>query len=110
MLYQKFLSPRKKHKCAKGVLYQNGTCSSSTKEAFKKDGFIAGMKEYKKSTKECKKAYKSIKNKENKKGQWCDALACSGCAGGSGTEVVGSSATLCEMGSCATAPCDVASC
>jgi len=105
-LYQKLLSPRKKNKCAKGELHQDGTCSSTTRDAFRKDGFIAGMKEYRKSTKECKEAYKTIKERKNKKGDFCESLGYSTC----GSLEVGSSASACELGSCASAPCDVASC
>lgn len=105
-LYQKLLSPRKKNKCAKGELHQDGTCSSTTRDTFRKDGFIAGMKEYRKSTKECKEAYKTIKERKNKKGDFCESLGCSTC----GSLEVGSSASACELGSCASAPCDVAAC
>ena len=106
VLYQKFLSPRKKYKCAKGELHQNGTCSSTTKEAFKKDGFIAGMKEYSRSTKECKQADKIIKEKNKNNKQNCTDLGCSGCSG----FTPGSSLGACEIGMCASSPCDVASC
>ncbi|MEA1880177.1 MAG: hypothetical protein U9N11_06000 [Campylobacterota bacterium] len=105
-LYQKFLSPRKKNKCAKGVLYQDGTCSSTTNEAFKKDGFIVGMKEYKKSTRECKQAYRTINKRKDDKGNFCDSVGCSTCGG----LEIGSSASACEFTSCASSPCDVASC
>jgi len=110
-LYQKILSPRKRYKCAKGELYKNGTCSSTTKEAFKNHGFIAGIKEYKQSTKECNQAYKKIKNDDKKDYTICADLSCSGCggigtAGDTGTAVAGA----CDMGGCAAAPCDVGSC
>lgn len=105
-LYQKLLSPRKKNKCAKGELHQDGTCSSATRDAFRKDGFIAGMKEYRKSIKECKEAYRIIKERKNEKGNFCESLGCSTC----GSLEVGSSASACELGSCASTPCDVASC
>jgi putative component of membrane protein insertase Oxa1/YidC/SpoIIIJ protein YidD len=108
-IYQKFISPRKKYKCAKGELYQDGTCSSTTKEAFKKHGFITGMKEYRHSTKQCKKAYKRLKKEERNDGTSCGAEYCSSCGGGScGGDTVGSSAGACDCG--AVIPCDVASC
>lgn len=109
-LYQKLLSQRKSYKCAKGELYQNGTCSSTTKEVFRNHGFIAGIKEYRKSTKECKTAYKKIKDKERTQKDVCDAFICSGCSGAVPTDVLGSSAGLCDVGGCVTAPCDVGSC
>jgi len=107
IFYQKFLSPRKKYKCAKGELYQNGTCSSTTKEAFKKDGFIAGIKEYISSTKKCKEAYKVIDKKENRKdGTSCDCSSCAGCNVGS-CDVLGSSSSACD---CGAVPYEVGSC
>jgi len=109
MLYQKFISPRKKYKCAKGELYQNGTCSSTTKEAFKDDGFIAGMKEYRGSTKECKKAYSTLKKEKRKDGTSCDGDYCAVCGSGScGGDAVASSAGVCDVG--AAVPCEIGSC
>ena len=105
VFYQKFLSPRKKYKCAKGELYQNGTCSSVTKEAFKKHGFIAGIKAYRASTKECKEAYKILK-KDRPKYRLRDAcfdIGCNGCS--SVPSNVGSSSSACDFISC-----DVLSC
>jgi len=99
-IYQKFISPRKKYKCAKGELYQNGTCSSTTKEAFKKHGFLAGMREYKKSTKACRKAYNKMKNRENKNNDVCGEAFCSGCSGSCGGDGAASSVGICELGSC----------
>jgi putative component of membrane protein insertase Oxa1/YidC/SpoIIIJ protein YidD len=108
-IYQKFISPRKKYKCAKGALYQDGTCSSTTKEAFKKHGFIAGIKEYRHSTTECKKAYKTLKEEERRDGTSCGAEYFTSCGGGScGGDAVSSSAGACDCG--AVTPCDVASC
>jgi putative component of membrane protein insertase Oxa1/YidC/SpoIIIJ protein YidD len=109
-IYQKFISPRKKYKCAKGELYQNGTCSSTTKEAFKKDGFIAGMKEYRRSTRECKEAYKTLKKEKHRDGTSCDGDYCSVCGSGScgGSDALGSSASACEIGG--ALPCEVGSC
>ena len=107
-IYQKFFSARKKYRCAKGELYQDGTCSSSTKEAFKKYGFIAGIKEYRRSTKQCKEAYKTLRKDTQKDGTSCDASLCSGCSGGScGTDAMGSSTSVCDLG---VVPCDVGSC
>ena len=109
MLYQKFISPRKKYKCAKGELNQNGTCSSTTKEAFKNDGFIAGMKEYRRSTKECKKAYSTLKQEKRRDGTSCDGDYCAVCGSGScGGDAAASSAGACDIG--AAVPCDVGSC
>ncbi len=102
--YQKFLSPRKKYKCAKGELHKNGTCSSVTKEAFKKDGFIVGIKAYRTSIKECKEASIILKRKR-KDGSSCDGVdCCSGCNVGSCD--VGSS-SACDMGGCS---CDFGGC
>lgn len=106
--YQKFISPRKKYKCAKGQLYQDGTCSSSTKEAFKKHGFIAGIKEYRRSTKECKIAYKRLTKDDRRDGTSCGAEYCPSCGGGSCGDTVGSSAGACDCG--AVTPCDVGGC
>jgi putative component of membrane protein insertase Oxa1/YidC/SpoIIIJ protein YidD len=107
MFYQKFLSPRKKYMCAKGELYQNGTCSSITKEAFKKDGFIAGIKECIGSTKKCKEAYKVIHKKENRKdGTSCDCSYCGGCNVDS-CDILGSSSSACD---CGAVPCEIGSC
>jgi len=104
IFYQKFLSPRKKYKCAKGQLHKNGTCSSITKEAFQKDGFIAGIKAYRASTKACKEASIKLKRKR-KDGSSCDGVdCCSGCNVGSCD--VGSS-SACDMGGCS---CEVGSC
>ena len=104
-IYQKNLSPRKKYKCAKGQLYENGTCSSITKKAFQKDGFIVGIKAYRTSTKECKEAYKILKKEKRRDGTSCDASCCSGCNGGScGADGAGSS--ICDIG----VPCEVGSC
>ncbi len=108
--YQKFLSPRKKYRCAKGELYQDGTCSSSTKEAFKKHGFVGGMKEYRRSTKECKKAYKTLtKDKIHKDSLLCDSVFCSTCGdiGFCAGDNASSGASVCD---CGAAPCDVGSC
>ena len=93
-IYQKVISPKKGYKCAKGELYQNGTCSSTTKESFKKYGFISGMREYRRSSKECKKAYKTMKEKNKKDGTSCDC--CSGCS-------------IPDFG-CGSAPCEIGSC
>ncbi len=107
VLYQKFLSPRKKYRCAKGQFYQNSTCSSSTKEALKKDGFIAGIKEYRRSTKECKIAYQTLSKDKRRDGTSCDCSYCSGCnvgscdgAGSFGSACDCSGAVPCEVGSC----------
>jgi len=101
VLYQKFLSPRKKYRCAKGELYQNGTCSSTTKEAFVNHGFIAGVKAYRKSTKECKEAHKQLKKKGRTDGTSCDCSYCGGCGGGScGGDTASSSASVCDGASC----------
>ena len=102
--YQKFLSPRKKYKCAKGELHKNGTCSSVTKEAFEKDGFMAGIKAYRASIKECKEASIILKRKR-KDGSSCDGVdCCSGCNVGSCD--VGSS-SACDMGA---SSCDIGGC
>jgi len=108
-VYQKFLSPRKRYKCAKGELYGEGTCSSTTKEAFKKDGFIAGMKAYRNSTKECKIAYKRLKKEKRRgSGPSCDVDYCSVCGAGScGGDAVGLSAGMCDVG---VVPCEIGSC
>ncbi len=106
--YQKFLSPRKKYRCAKGELYQDGTCSSSTKEAFKKHGFIAGMKEYRRSIKECKTAYNILgKDKIHKDSLLCDSAFCSTCGdiGSCAGDGAGSSASACDLSG--AVPCDV---
>jgi len=107
-LYQKLWSPRKGYVCAKGKLEQNGTCSSITKEAFKKHGFIAGMKAYRKSTKECIIAYKKIKKKEHRDNGFCNSLYC--CNGGGCPEGLAGGASSCELGACASSPCEVGSC
>jgi len=96
-IYQKFLSPRKKYRCAKGELYQKGTCSSTTKEAFKKGGFIAGMKAYRNSTKQCKEAYKKLKKDERRDNiSCCDVPFCSGCGG----DNLCSTSSRCDVISC----------
>jgi putative component of membrane protein insertase Oxa1/YidC/SpoIIIJ protein YidD len=106
VLYQKFLSPRKKYRCAKGELYQNGTCSSTTKEAFMKHGFIAGVKAYRKSTKECKEAYKKLQKKERADGTSCDCSYCGGCDGScGGGDTIGSSSSVCNGVSCDVGGC-----
>jgi len=113
ILYQKFLSPRKKYRCAKGELYQEGTCSSTTKEVFQKQGFIAGIKAYRRSTKHCKEAYKILKKEKKPDGTSCDAFSfCPGCSGGScGADSAASSASVCDLGAgCDVVPCDVGSC
>ncbi|CAA6821476.1 MAG: Unknown protein [uncultured Sulfurovum sp.] len=102
-LYQRFLSPRKKYKCAKGVLYQNGTCSSTTKEAFKKHGFLAGMKEYRQSTKKCKEASQTLR--KNKKNEGNTGLNCSSCSpncggGGGGSSSSCDCSPSCDVGGC----------
>ena len=113
--YQKFLSPRKGYSCAKNHVHQNGTCSSTTKQAFKDDGFIAGMKEYKNSTNECKAAYKSIEEKRLSKGDACDVAICAGCDGLSAAEGIGEGAVgMSECGSglgdCGAGGCDIGAC
>ena len=107
-LYQKLWSPRKGYVCAKGELEQKGTCSSITKSAFKKQGFIAGMKAYRKSTKECKVAYKKIKKKEHRDNDYCNSIYC--CNGGGCPEGLAGGASSCELGACASSPCEVGSC
>jgi len=120
-LYQKFISPNKGYKCAKGHLHGNGTCSSDTKKAFKEGGFISGMKEYRKSTKECKLAYKEITDSRNGKTSACDLAICAGCDGSplafgseatlSGMEVGGCEASACDIGGCGDiGACDVGAC
>ena len=109
VFYQKFLSPRKSYRCAKGELYQNGTCSSSTKEAFKKHGFLAGIKEYRRSTKKCKIAYQTLSKEKRKDETPCSDFVCSGCGSGScGGDGAGSATSACD---CSGAmPCDIGSC
>jgi putative component of membrane protein insertase Oxa1/YidC/SpoIIIJ protein YidD len=108
IFYQKFLSPRKRYRCAKGELYQNGTCSSTTKEIFKKDGFIAGVKEYRRSIKKCKEAYKTMKKREKRAdGTSCDCSYCGGCGNVGSCDVLGSSSASCD---CGATPCEVGSC
>jgi len=105
-IYQRFFSARKNYRCAKGQLYQNGTCSSVTKEAFVKYGFIAGIKAYRKSTQECKKAYKTLKKEESKESSVCDSFFCSGCSGVSDSS--STSTSICDIGS--AVHCDIGSC
>lgn len=109
--YQKILSPKKGYKCAKGVLHGEGTCSSCTKDAFKEKGFVAGMKEYRKSTKECRIAYKTLKEDKKSKSGWCDG--CAGCDGAplvfgkrSGAEGAGFSFGDCASGGFVVDSCD----
>ena len=111
-LYQKFLSPRKKYKCAKGELYQNGTCSSTTKEAFRNGGFISGMKAYRASTKQCKKAYNKLKEKKDGDNGECVNALCSSCDIPFSAKRQGASASACDVGSldCGAVPCEVGSC
>ena len=106
VLYQKFVSPRKRYRCAKGELYQNGTCSSTTKEVFQKEGFIAGIKEYRRSTKQCKEAYKTLK-KDKRRDTTASVLnaGCGGCA--CSGDSAGSAASVCDLGGVG---CDVGSC
>jgi putative component of membrane protein insertase Oxa1/YidC/SpoIIIJ protein YidD len=95
IIYQKFFSSLKNYRCAKGELYKKGTCSSTSKEAFKKHGFIAGMREYYKSKKACKKAYHSISKKRPERHQWANGVECGGC------DILGlSSVHGCDVGSC----------
>jgi len=105
--YQKFLSPRKSYKCAKNHVHQNGTCSSTTKQAFKESGFIAGMKEYKKSTKECKEAYQSLENKRKVDG--CDVAVCAGCDGLYAADGIEAGLSGCEIGECGSGVGDCSS-
>ena len=109
--YQKFLSPKKGYRCAKGALHGGDTCSSSVKKEFEKTGFYGGMKEYFRSTKECKVAHKTIKeNRDNTNHSCIDGAVCSGlefssCSGSS-------SAGLgeCGAGGCGAGSCDIGSC
>lgn len=111
IMYQKFLSPKKGYSCAKNHVHKNGSCSSTTKQAFKDGGFISGMKEYRNSTKECKKAYKSIQNDKNN--SKCDTAMCAGCDGaplafgGETTAFSGIEASSCAgLGECGAGGCD----
>jgi len=113
VLYQKFLSPRKGYKCAKGHLHGNGTCSSTTKDAFRKDGFIGGIKEYRKSTKECREAYTTIQSK--RRVDKIDAAICAGCDGspsafGSEAGLLSTESSFCDVGGCDVGGCDVGGC
>lgn len=60
-IYQKFISPRKGFCCANK--YHNGvdSCSESVRKVMKNKGFIPGMKEYFRVTKECEETYKKNK-------------------------------------------------
>jgi len=80
-LYQKYLSPKKGYKCAKGVLHENGTCSSSVKKVMKEEGFFAGMREYSKSTSECRDAKVELDRRanNNRKNENCDQCDESNC-------------------------------
>ena len=99
-LYQKLWSPRKGYKCAKGLVEQSGTCSSITKTAFKKHGFIAGRKAYRKSTKECQVAYRKMKEKKNNKDSSCDSINCCSCGIPSDLGVGVGCGSSCDVGSC----------
>jgi len=66
-LYQKYISPRKNYRCAKSVLHDCDTCSTSVKKVFEEKGFIAGMQEYFKTTEECSVAYETLKKQPVKK-------------------------------------------
>ena len=115
--YQNFLSPRKGYSCAKNHVHENGTCSSTTKQAFIDGGFISGMKEYKKSTTECKAAYKSLESDKRSRSNALDASFCAGCdglyasegieAGFSGCEAEGCSGSI---GDCGSGGCEIGSC
>jgi len=112
--YQKFLSPRKGYKCAKNHVHKNGTCSSTTKQAFKDGGFISGMKEYRNSTKECKTAYKSLQSGKSNSSA-CDVAVCAGCDGLYATEAIAegvSGASECGsgVGDCGAGGCDIGAC
>lgn len=107
--YQKFISPYKGYRCAKGLLYKNGTCSSVTKKAFIEKGFIEGMKTYFASTKECKKAHKILSKKKEKDSIVCNTCTEAGCEVCSSPliDAVGSSVPSCDLG-CSS--CGVGSC
>jgi len=122
-VYQEFISPRKGYRCAKGALYENGTCSSCVKEVMNEKGFIAGIKEYFKTTKECKEAMKIIEEKREK-GEWKESKQEKstkqeniekGCLAGMVEESVCGCGELgvesaCETGSCDIGSCDVGAC
>jgi putative component of membrane protein insertase Oxa1/YidC/SpoIIIJ protein YidD len=93
VFYQKFLSDKKSYKCAKGAINGTGTCSSSTKQAFKKGGFFKGMKVYFQSTKECRKAYESSKSSSSSS-SFCD-VGVGACDAG-----VGAGVGACDLGAC----------
>jgi len=60
-------------------------------------GFIAGVKAYRKSTKECREADKRLKKKGRADGISCDCSDCGGCDGG---DTLGSSTSVCDGASC----------
>jgi len=125
IFYQKFISHKKGYRCAKGVLYNKGTCSSCVKEKMEKEGFIAGIKEYFKTTKECKEAMKIIKEKKEK-GEWKSIEIPNkkyitkentekGIIGGIIEESIcgcgeASLEGACDIGSCDAGACDIGSC
>lgn len=61
LIYQKFISPRKGYRCAKAHYTGGDSCSESVRKVMKEKGFLAGMEEYFKTTKECKSIYEKNK-------------------------------------------------
>lgn len=88
--YQKRISPYKGYNCARGVVSEDGTCSSIVKQTLKEKGVIAAINEYFNTTHKCKEDYNTYKdNKEyydnkrknnNSNNNFCDcpAIPCGG--------------------------------
>lgn len=75
-IYQKFVSPHKGYRCAKGAVHGGDSCSASVKKVFKEKGAVAGMSEYFRSTSECKDAYNTYTSGKSKSSGGGSALKC----------------------------------
>lgn len=74
-IYQKFISPRKGYRCAK-AFYQGGhSCSESVRIVMKEKGFLAGIKEYFRTTNECKEVFEQNKDTLNTRSDNCNCCS-----------------------------------
>ena len=81
--YQRYISPRKRYRCAYGVLHGDGTCSSIGKRIMRESGFFGFFPMMRKQFAACTAAAVMLEAKKQKeqsaekeKGSSCDGPDC----------------------------------
>ena len=113
-VYQKYISPRKGFRCANAAIKGVDSCSETVRKVTKNEGFIAGLKEYRRTTKECKKTYEEYKNDKRNRDCLISTLALDTCAmsncGEIGACAPEISASACDVSACDISACDIGAC